>query len=114
MADNNNIFLFVPNLIGTSRFTFSPISKGVLLRSEKLLEGHLKRFLHWCFLLFLIGYARVVLGVLSLYFMATNHVAAALLYIISGLLDAFDGYAARALDQSITLYDYYARLCHET
>nr|CAG4646520.1 EOG090X0BWK [Macrothrix elegans] len=60
MADNN-IFLFVPNLI---------------------------------------GYARVVLGIASLYFMPSNHVAAATLYIISGLLDAFDGYAARAFNQS--------------
>jgi len=60
MADNN-IFLFVPNLI---------------------------------------GYARVVLGVGSLYFMPSNHVMAASLYILSGFLDAFDGYAARALNQS--------------
>jgi len=61
MADENNIFLFVPNLI---------------------------------------GYARVVLGIGSLYFMPHNHVAAATLYILSGFLDAFDGYAARALNQS--------------
>lgn len=60
MADNN-IFLFVPNLI---------------------------------------GYARVVLGVASLYFMPTNYVLAAWCYILSGFLDAFDGYAARALNQS--------------
>nr|CAG4648185.1 EOG090X0BWK [Moina brachiata]SVE93219.1 EOG090X0BWK [Moina brachiata] len=60
MADNN-VYLFVPNLI---------------------------------------GYARVVLGVGSLLFMPYYHVIAATFYIISGLLDAFDGHAARALNQS--------------
>ncbi|EFX77412.1 hypothetical protein DAPPUDRAFT_305782 [Daphnia pulex] len=60
MADNN-IFLFVPNLI---------------------------------------GYARVVLGLGSLYFMPTSHILAASLYILSGFLDAFDGHAARILNQS--------------
>ena len=33
-------------------------------------------------------------------FMPTNHVIAGWCYILSGLLDAFDGHAARALDQS--------------
>nr|CAG4641144.1 EOG090X0BWK [Eulimnadia texana] len=61
MVDPNNVFLFVPNLI---------------------------------------GYARVVLGIASLYFMPHNHIAATWLYMLSGLLDAFDGHAARALNQS--------------
>nr|SVE73776.1 EOG090X0BWK [Daphnia atkinsoni] len=60
MADNN-IFLFVPNLI---------------------------------------GYARIILGIGSLYFMPTHYGLAASLYILSGLLDAFDGHAARILNQS--------------
>nr|SVE75343.1 EOG090X0BWK [Daphnia dolichocephala] len=60
MADNN-IFLFVPNLI---------------------------------------GYARVILGIGSLYFMPSNYALAASLYILSGFLDAFDGHAARILNQS--------------
>lgn len=58
---DNNVFLFVPNLI---------------------------------------GYARVVLGIASLFFMPFNHIMAASLYILSGFLDAFDGMAARALNQS--------------
>ena len=48
----------------------------------------------------LAGYARVILGLASLYLMVTHHVAAISLYVISGLLDAFDGYAARAFNQS--------------
>jgi len=58
---DNNVFLFVPNLI---------------------------------------GYGRVVLGIGSLFFMPFNHIIAATLYILSGFLDAFDGMAARALNQS--------------
>nr|CAG4638687.1 EOG090X0BWK [Cyclestheria hislopi] len=46
------------------------------------------------------GYARVILGVGSLYFMPTNYVVACWLYILSGILDAFDGHAARLLNQS--------------
>ncbi|KAF0303828.1 CDP-diacylglycerol--inositol 3-phosphatidyltransferase [Amphibalanus amphitrite] len=48
----------------------------------------------------LIGYARVVLALLSLWFMAERHAAAAACYVISGLLDALDGHAARLLNQS--------------
>ena len=48
----------------------------------------------------LIGYARVVLALLSLYFMAERHAAAATCYVVSGLLDALDGHAARLLGQS--------------
>lgn len=48
----------------------------------------------------LIGYARIILGLISFYFMPTDHVVASITYILSGLLDAFDGYAARALNQS--------------
>ena len=86
MADENNIFLFVPNLIGKKRFN-KPRKKKIIHR-------------------FLSGYARVVLGIGSLYFMPHNHVAAASLYILSGFLDAFDGYAARALNQSISRFSF--------
>lgn len=47
----------------------------------------------------IIGYARVVLAIISFYYMPTNYVAAVWCYMISGLLDAFDGVAARALNQ---------------
>lgn len=48
----------------------------------------------------LIGYARIILAIISFYFMPTNHVVASWSYILSGFLDAFDGHAARALNQS--------------
>ena len=43
----------------------------------------------------LIGYGRIFLALLSFWFMPTNHIAAGWCYILSGLLDAFDGHAAR-------------------
>ena len=36
--------------------------------------------------------------------MSTDHVVAAMMYLSSGLLDAFDGYAARYFNQSKTGY----------
>ena len=48
----------------------------------------------------LIGYGRIALAIISFYFMPTNHVIASWSYILSGFLDAFDGHAARALNQS--------------
>lgn len=48
----------------------------------------------------LIGYGRIFLALLSFWFMPTNHVAAGWCYILSGLLDAFDGHAARTFNQS--------------
>ncbi|XP_020607792.1 CDP-diacylglycerol--inositol 3-phosphatidyltransferase-like [Orbicella faveolata] len=48
----------------------------------------------------LIGYARIVLAVLSFYFMPTDYIMAAIMYLLSGLLDAFDGHAARYFGQS--------------
>ncbi|CAD6239018.1 GSCOCG00008605001-RA-CDS [Cotesia congregata] len=61
MAESENIFLFVPNLI---------------------------------------GFARVILAVISFYFMPTNYVIAIWCYVISALLDAVDGHAARYFNQS--------------
>ncbi|GLH14320.1 hypothetical protein R5R35_007179 [Gryllus longicercus] len=48
----------------------------------------------------LIGYARVVLALISFYYMPHNHIIASWCYIISGLLDAVDGHAARYFNQS--------------
>uniref|UniRef100_A0A3Q2Q3Z4 CDP-diacylglycerol--inositol 3-phosphatidyltransferase n=1 Tax=Fundulus heteroclitus TaxID=8078 RepID=A0A3Q2Q3Z4_FUNHE len=59
--DQENIFLFVPNLI---------------------------------------GYARVVLALLSFYLMPCCPWPAVFCYLLSALLDAFDGHAARAYNQS--------------
>ncbi|GAB6030183.1 hypothetical protein CHUAL_005859 [Chamberlinius hualienensis] len=48
----------------------------------------------------LIGYARIILALVAFYFMSTDYVVATWCYCISGLLDAFDGHAARMLNQS--------------
>ncbi|XP_059204646.1 CDP-diacylglycerol--inositol 3-phosphatidyltransferase [Centropristis striata] len=48
----------------------------------------------------LIGYARIVLALISFYLMPCCPWPAAFCYMLSGLLDAFDGHAARALNQS--------------
>lgn len=48
----------------------------------------------------LIGYGRVVLALLSFYLMPCCPWPAVFFYLLSSLLDSFDGYAARALNQS--------------
>ncbi|XP_029944745.1 CDP-diacylglycerol--inositol 3-phosphatidyltransferase [Salarias fasciatus] len=48
----------------------------------------------------LIGYARVVLALLSFYLMPCCPWPAVFCYLLSALLDAFDGHAARAFNQS--------------
>ncbi|XP_070779993.1 CDP-diacylglycerol--inositol 3-phosphatidyltransferase isoform X1 [Enoplosus armatus] len=47
----------------------------------------------------LIGYARVVLALLSFYLMPCCPWPAVFFYLLSSLLDSFDGHAARALNQ---------------
>ncbi|XP_038619163.1 CDP-diacylglycerol--inositol 3-phosphatidyltransferase [Tachyglossus aculeatus] len=47
----------------------------------------------------LIGYARIVFALIAFYFMPCCPLTASSFYLLSGLLDAFDGHAARALDQ---------------
>lgn len=46
------------------------------------------------------GYARIVLAVASLYYMPLHPRTCSLLYSVSCLLDALDGYAARYFEQS--------------
>ncbi|XP_023941169.1 CDP-diacylglycerol--inositol 3-phosphatidyltransferase [Bicyclus anynana] len=48
----------------------------------------------------IIGFARVVLAIISFYIMRTHCILACLCYITSALLDAFDGHAARMFNQS--------------
>ncbi|KAL1459486.1 hypothetical protein WDU94_011464 [Cyamophila willieti] len=48
----------------------------------------------------LIGYGRIVLALISFYFMPTHYAIACWCYVISGLLDAIDGHAARFYNQS--------------
>ncbi|KAL4711891.1 hypothetical protein ACJJTC_006060 [Scirpophaga incertulas] len=48
----------------------------------------------------IIGFARVFLLIVSLYFMPTHCILSCTCYITSALLDAFDGHAARYFNQS--------------
>ncbi|KAH8244740.1 hypothetical protein KR038_006271 [Drosophila bunnanda] len=61
IAEHDNVFIFVPNLI---------------------------------------GYARIVLALIAFWFMSTNYVISGWCYVTSALLDAVDGHAARAFNQS--------------
>ncbi|KAL1501969.1 hypothetical protein ABEB36_007188 [Hypothenemus hampei] len=47
----------------------------------------------------IIGYTRIILAVIAFYFMPTNYVIASVCYVVSALLDAFDGHAARYFNQ---------------
>ena len=49
--------------------------------------------------MFLVGYARIVLAILSFYFMPTDYIVATIMYLLSILLDEFDGHAARYFNQ---------------
>ena len=48
------------------------------------------------------GYGRVVLALVSFYYMPYDPVKATVFYLFSGLLDAFDGWAARKFNQGKT------------
>ncbi|CAH2238355.1 jg18001 [Pararge aegeria aegeria] len=48
----------------------------------------------------IIGFARIILAIIAFYVMRTNCLLACGCYITSALLDAFDGHAARLLNQS--------------
>uniref|UniRef100_A0A5K3FT36 CDP-diacylglycerol--inositol 3-phosphatidyltransferase n=1 Tax=Mesocestoides corti TaxID=53468 RepID=A0A5K3FT36_MESCO len=48
----------------------------------------------------IIGYARIILLLYACWYMPTSAVDAIFAYLLSALLDAFDGHAARLLDQS--------------
>src|SRR5215470_17457588 len=80
VPEKENIFLFIPNLIGKSNQNL--VSRIILLIEQ------------------LIGYSRIILAISSLYYMPLHPRTCCLLYSISCILDAFDGYAARRLDQS--------------
>ena len=73
-----NIFLFVPNIIGMGG---KP--------SPSQIDAH-----------HLVGYARVLLAIISLYYMPLHPRRCCFLYSVSCLLDAVDGYAARKFQQS--------------
>lgn len=84
-----NIFLFAPNLIGELFPFTAPWASSSLSTPERVadLNEH-------------IGYLRIVLAILSLYYMPLHPRTCSILYSISCLLDALDGYAARYYEQS--------------
>lgn len=51
-----------------------------------------------------LGYARIVLAIVSFYFMPTNYIVSSWCYIISVLLDALDGHAARKFNQCKSIF----------
>lgn len=51
-------------------------------------------------MLLTLGYGRIVLALVSFYYMRTDYLTATWCYLLSGLLDALDGHAARMLNQS--------------
>ena len=53
------------------------------------------------------GYARWIFLIISLYFMPSNQFLGAAFYILSGFLDAFDGWAARKFNQGSTQLIHY-------
>ncbi len=79
---SENVFLFVPNLIGMSSFLTCLLSFFIDATS------------------FVSGYSRVILAGLSLYYMSYHPIYCTILYGFSCLLDAVDGQAARALGQT--------------
>lgn len=76
---SENVFLFVPNLIGK------------LTRYSESFRSALRVVL---------GYTRIILAGLSLHYMSYHPKYCTLAYVISCLLDAVDGQAARALGQT--------------
>lgn len=74
--DYENIFLFWPNIIGKN------ISFVLSIHAD------------------LQGYSRIVLAFASLYYMPLHPRTCSVLYSVSCLLDALDGYAARVFEQS--------------
>lgn len=86
-----NIFLFVPNLIGECCPRLRPRGEGEGAWPGSLMFSACPRPSQ--------GYARIVFAIVSFYFMPCCPLTASSFYLLSGLLDAFDGHAARALNQ---------------
>jgi CDP-diacylglycerol--inositol 3-phosphatidyltransferase len=76
-----NVFLFVPNLIGKSPYITDRSGRDLILSRTT-------------------GYTRVILAAFSLHYMRSHPKFCSVLYGVSCLLDAVDGQAARALGQT--------------
>lgn len=87
------------------------MSTFLLLRGDKFLNRGHNKYIFVCILcahnlfesVLLIGYARIVLALVSFYLMPCCPGPAVFCYLLSALLDAFDGHAARALNQGSDL-----------
>lgn len=107
VAEKENIFLFIPNLIG--RWIKLILFQCIIFCNCVITPGPLIPFDFIWFCMPCVmssndisftGYARIILAIISFYFMQTNYIIAGWCYIISALLDAIDGHAARAFNQS--------------
>ena len=83
---SENVFLFVPNLIGALCYLFIVFFFFFKMANYTSLT--------------LTGYTRIILAAVSLHFMSFHPRYCTITYCISCLLDAFDGQAARALGQT--------------
>lgn len=111
-ANKENIFLFVPNIIGTYWIPAEIISLKVIFSliispSCNAISQPLPINFSYKMYTFMFsslqprtGYGRIILAVIAFYFMRTNYIIAGWCYIISALLDSVDGHAARAFNQS--------------
>lgn len=78
---SENIFLFIPNIIGMSLKL-----QAICAKDKKSYPAA--------------GYTRIILAIASLYYMPLHPRTCSLLYSVSCLLDALDGLAARYFQQS--------------
>lgn len=58
----------------------------------------------WLFWPNIIGYARILLALISMWYFPSAPVTAMFCYALSAVLDAFDGWAARTYNQSKQLF----------
>lgn len=100
-ATKENIFLFVPNIIGLCFHTIVFHKISHVFRPSSLPPPHpFNSIMMRIFIDIFSGYGRIVLAIIAFYFMRTNYVIAGWCYIVSALLDSVDGHAARHFNQS--------------
>lgn len=100
---SENVFLFVPNLIGESIPNPSHTASFLTISSCSLScrVDPLNHFLLQCFSASgRQGYTRVLLAALAMHYMSYHPKYSTVAYCVSQLLDAVDGHAARALGQA--------------
>ena len=96
---SENVFLFVPNLIG--EFSPPPPTRTtVSLLSPRSLRVAWIKFALFIAIDGWIGYTRVILAALAMHYMNHHPKYSTVAYCVSQLLDAVDGHAARYLGQA--------------